>query len=358
MRIASLQLFAFRNHVQRALDVPADAAVVGLIGPNGSGKTNILDALSLLAPGRGLRSDEARAHIPTSKRGWGFHTVLADGTTLGQEFTLGPNHGSRKVVCDGATIPVEQLGRLGSVVWMTPQTDFLLTGPATTRRLWLDDAATALLPAHAEQVARFDRHRRARLKILAEHSHADWLDAEEHHVADWGVRVLRGRLAYLDTLAPHMPGLTLALRGSALEILDTADPVATLRGKLQRSRDIDARLGRTHAGPNTLDVDGLLTLTQDARVPLGRLSSGQHKRALLSWLRGHVTMLTAQRKAPPLVLIDEFTAHLDAANRSALLDDLVALGCQIWLADTELPPRDGLWTYMVEPLAPPLMRTA
>jgi DNA replication and repair protein RecF len=352
MHITRLHIFAFRNHIDRVLDIPVGASVIGLIGPNGSGKTNILECLSLLGPTRGLRGVEPRSHLSighqlTAQKNWGFHVELTTGQTIGQEYAAGNHGGSRKVLLDGQPTSLEHLGTTFSTVWLTPQSDFLFIGPADQRRHWFDDVISAFNPSHAEAVARFQRHRRTRLKILTQYDEGDWLDVEEAHVAQWGIAVLRGRCTYLNALAPYLDNLTLHLYGKALDILDDTDPILSLRGKLRRSRDIDRRLGRTHAGPNTLDLRGVLRIEAREPIPLLQASSGQHKRALLDWLQAHVRLLNSRRGLPPLVLIDEFTAHLDQARRTLLLQDLIRLGCQVWLADTELAAQDGLWIYQL-----------
>jgi DNA replication and repair protein RecF len=242
----------------------------------------------------------------------------------------------------------EALATLGSLVMLTPQTDFLFTGPPEARRRWLDEAATALAPSHAQTVARFRHHRQARLKILAQgHLAGDWLEAEEQLAAQWGVKLLQGRLDYLNALVPYLSELSLNLSGSTLEVLAEANPVAALQGKFARSRTVDAKLNRTHAGPNTLELHGVLQVA-GAEVALAQASSGQHKRGLLAWVQGHTRLLTAKRGQAPLVLIDEFAAHLDAPRREALLTHLLELGCQVWLADVELPTLNGLHKIELE----------
>lgn len=333
MRLAQLKLSHFRNLGVLNLTIPPQAQLIALIGPNGSGKTSVLEAISLLTPTRGLLGSDGKSQIQQGSKEWGIWAQLDTGAEIGQVY----RKAERVLHIDGHKSTQDKLTDHGSVVWLTPATDFLFSGPPANRRRWLDDLTVSLIPAHAQATARYQQHRQSRLKLLTAGQGGDWLDAEERLAAEWGIAVLKNRFAYLTALAPHMPGLTLSLAGNALEILNEPDPISALKGKFERSREIDARMQRTHAGPNTLDLTGHLTL-EDARVvPLSQASSGQHKRGLILWLVGHVLLLKTAYNRAPLVLIDEFSAHLDAPRRQLLLHTLQTAGCQIWLTDIEVP---------------------
>jgi len=333
MRIRSLKLSHFRNLPALALQVPAGAGLVGLVGANGSGKTSVLEAISLLTPTRGLLGAEGRAQVRHGAKEWGLWAQLSDETEIGAVY----RKGSRQLQINAQPAQQADLTRHGSVIWLTPATDFLFGGPPAARRRWLDDLVTSLIPHHANAVSRFRQHRQARLRLLAQGQGGDWLDAEERLAAEWGVQVLIHRREYLQQLAPYLNNLTLELHGAAVEVLDQPDPVATLKGKFERSRDIDARLQRTHAGPNTADLAGQLQVEEGRQVAMAHASSGQHKRGLVMALLAHVRLMQKATGKPPLVLIDEFSAHLDATRRRALTADLLALGCQVWFSDTEAP---------------------
>lgn len=334
MRLTQLKLSHFRNIASLALEVPPSASLVALIGPNGSGKTSVLEGISLLTPTRGLLTADGKSQIGHGAKEWGLWAQLASGAEFGQVY----RKSERILHIDGHREPLEATARHGSVVWLTPATDFLFSGPPAGRRRWLDDLTTALIPAHAGATSRFTQHRQSRLKLLMNGQGAgDWIDAEERLAAEWGIQVLRHRIDYLARLQTHLSGLSLALHGNALEVMEAENPVAALKGKFERSRDVDARMGRTHAGPNTLELTGELTLESGQQIPLSHASSGQHKRGLIHWLVGHVQLLAAAQHRPPLVLVDEFSAHLDAPRRALLLETLTTAGCQVWLTDTDVP---------------------
>ena len=336
MPVSRLALTDFRNHAS-ALIEPGPGFVL-LSGDNGAGKTNILEAVSLLAPGRGLRgaalSDMARSDGP------GGFAVAArlDETEVGTG-TVPTAPERRQLRINGAPAAVNSLSEWLAILWLTPAMDRLFTGPAGDRRRFLDRLVLALEPAHAHHAARYEAAMRARNKLLAQSEAADpdWLAALEMQMAEHGagVSTARGRtVAALADALDVSPGDYFPCAAIALDGWSDAPIGETLRAN--RSRD--AAAGRTTEGPHRQD----LAVRHRAKdQPAARSSTGEQKALLLGLVLAHAELVARRRGAAPVLLLDEVAAHLDPARRAALFERLEGRG-QIWMTATESALFDGL----------------
>lgn len=336
MRIKRLVVTDFRNIERKEVVIPDGEHVIAVVGPNGIGKTSLLEAMSVLDGGKGMLGAEGREQVRQGTKNWGVFVELDGGVeTVGVGYRPEGRGGRREVKVDGIEAKVESLAGVGKILSLVPALDRVFFESPGERRGLLDEWAAQVDVGHGEAVARYVHHARGRLRILCGGDlNSDWLEAEEQQAAVWGIALLRGRQAYVDGLKDELEavGLRLKLKGAALEVLADGDPVAALKGKFERSREIDARMERTHAGPNTLDLQAELFMNEKW-VVASMASSGQHKRVLLRWLAGQVRRLTVVDGEAPLVLVDEFGAHLDAAGRGQELAMLQGLGAQVWLSD-------------------------
>ena len=343
MTLARLALSDFRNH--RAARIDPGAGLVILSGENGTGKTNILEAVSLLAPGRGLRgaalSDMARADGPG---GFAIHARLAGDVDLGVgTLTAAPER--RQVRINGADAAAAALGEWLSVLWLTPAMDRLFVEGASERRRFLDRLVLAREPAHGSHASRYEAAMRARNKLLAEPEGADpaWLAALETGMAEHGAAVAEARArtvsALGERLAAQAPG-PFARAGLALAGWTPAPDAAAeaLRRELRQGRGRDAAAGRTLAGPHRTD---LAVTHLDKGVPAALGSTGEQKALLLGLVLAHADLVAEQRGARPVLLLDEVAAHLDPLRREALFARLHAGGGQVWMTGTEDLPFAG-----------------
>ena len=344
----------------RQLRLDCGLEPVVLVGANGAGKTNLLEALSFLAPGRGLRRarlDEV-CHRPRARAGnddppassWAVAATLdtPDGRiAIGTGLEPGRNEGSlpRRVVrIDGRPAPSQTaLGRHVAAVWLTPQLDRLFLDGASERRRFLDRLVTALHPEHAGDVAAYENALRQRARLLGEGNRdPHWFTALEDTMARHGVALAAARadtVQRLDAAARlgvgPFPRASLAMAGEVdgwLATMAAIDAEDRLRGELAASRLRDAEAGTTSCGPHRSD---LAVRHLDLDLPAAEGSTGQQKAVLVSIALAHARLVTLSRSRPPLLLLDEIAAHLDAERRVALFDEVVALGVQSWMTGTD-----------------------
>ena len=332
--LARLTLTDLRNHA--ALTLAPGPGFVVLTGENGAGKTNVLEAVSLLAPGRGLR----RAPLGEMARhggpgGWSVAAELGGEVTLGTG-TLATAPERRLVRINGAGASATALAEWLSVLWLTPAMDRLFVEPAGERRRFLDRLALALAPGHATESARYEAAMRARNRLLAEERdgghRADprWLAALEARMAEHGHAITAARaetVAALGAQLAEAPPGPFARAGLALEGWTGGDLVRDLA----HGRGRDAAAGRTLAGPHRTD----LAVTHVGKgQPAALCSTGEQKALLLNLVLAHAELVRARTGRPTILLLDEVAAHLDPVRRAALFARLTGHG-QVWMTGTE-----------------------
>ncbi len=331
--IGRLTLSDFRNHAD-ALIVP-DHAFILLTGENGAGKTNILEAVSMLAPGRGLRGAALRDMARQGGSGGFGIAAEIDGVMLGTGVAAGaPDR--RQVRIGGVSSSANALADHLSIVWLTPAMDRLFTDSPGGRRRFLDRLTLALHPGHAAHSARYEAAMRARNRLLADPRSADplWLDALEAQMGEHGAALEGARadlVERLNTALEDQPDAPFARPLLKLESEGEGegDPLAV---RLGRERRRDAAAGRTLSGPHRQD----LAVTHIAKEQAAALcSTGEQKALLLSILLAHAGLVADVRGKPPVLLLDEVAAHLDPSRRSALFERLRGMGAQVWMTGTE-----------------------
>ena len=308
-----------------------------LFGDNGVGKTNVLEAVSLLSPGRGLRGSALREMARQDGPG-GFAVAANLGDIVIGTGTAPTAPDRRQVRINGASASVNSLGEWLSVLWLTPAMDRLFSGSAGDRRRFLDRLVLALEPGHAHHAARYEAAMRARNKLLADEApDGDWLSALEDAMAEHGAALHGARLRTVDALGSQLgsagdddfPSASIALDGWAGG--DLADA-------LRENRARDAAAGRATHGPHRQD---LIVLHQAKRMPAARSSTGEQKALLLGLVLAHAELVAERRGEPPILLLDEVAAHLDPRRRAALFARLGGRG-QVWMTGTEAALFDGI----------------
>jgi DNA replication and repair protein RecF len=343
----------FRSYHAAQVEL-ARAGPVVLTGANGAGKTNLIEAISLLAPGRGLRratleelafsegdggwavSAEIEGMLGLATLGTGIDPPAAEDVSPTRQCRV-----DREAVASAAVF-ADHL----RVIWLVPAMDRLFNGPASERRRFLDRLVLAVDAAHSSRVAALERSLRSRNRLLEEPKRdAHWLDAVEHETAEVAVAVAAARTETVARLAtalagarndaPEFPRVDVALDGwmeqllpqhSATEIEDH------YRALLKDNRARDAAAGRTLDGPHLSD---LKVSHAGKQIPAADASTGEQKALLIRLVLAHAGLIKDMTGFAPVLLLDEVIAHLDPKRRASLYDALSGLGAQVWMTGAD-----------------------
>lgn len=347
----TLSLRAFRNYASLDLhEIPG--GMIALTGPNGSGKTNLLEALSLFVPGRGLRGSETgeiqNTHSPD--QAW---QIAANWESFSGAVRLStyrePGADKRKVRINGAEQSQSALGEWLTLLWLTPAMDTLFRDAPGTRRRFFDRMTASFDPAHTGRLTRYDNAMRQRNKILQEAAEKGrnpdpaWLTAIEIQMAETGTAIAAARLHFLEKLnraaeefgSEDFPAARLSPLGQLEEDLARHPALHVEEGcrkQLEHSRPEDMKTGVTSCGPHRTDI---AVAFDQKNIPASRCSTGEQKALLIGIVLAQAELVRRGRGFAPPLLLDEVAAHLDPDRRQALFQRLRDLGSQIWMTGTE-----------------------
>jgi DNA replication and repair protein RecF len=353
--IGKLTLTDFRNY--RAASVSLGPGPVVLSGVNGAGKTNCLEAVSLLTAGRGLRSlpfaDLARSG---GSGGW---AIAARARVGDEEIEIGTGvqpsldgavsaRAARIVKIDHAVAKGSGVLARIRMLWLTPAMDGLFAGPASERRRFLDRLALSVDPAYATVAATFDRAMRQRNRALETFSPAGLLDAIEAQMAEAAVAMAAARARSVQSLAAEIalerendpdslfPWAALTLQGHLEEQVGQTDETALMssyRRQLAQGRDRDRAAGRTLAGPHRSDLE---VAHGPKQTPAKMCSTGEQKALLIGLVLAQARLVKrVSGGVSPVILLDEIAAHLDLGRRLALFSRIAGLKAQVWMTGTD-----------------------
>lgn len=356
--LSEIRLTDYRNYER--LDLTLGPSPVVLFGRNGAGKTNLLEAISLLTPGRGLRRAapeslalsaapvdkplDLSSPLPSPPKVWGVASdIMTDDGAVRVGIGAVPGAPRRKTLrIGGKSARGTDLARLLTIMWLTPAQDRLFTGPASDRRRFLDRFCLTHFPDHGQAALRYEKSRMERNRLLADGVFDDlWFDALEADMAQYGAAMAFARAQTIAALRAAIesrpegafPKALIALSGEAEQRAESGESQDELEqfiaAQLSEDRGSDRRAGRTRRGVHKSD----LLITHSAKhMPAKDCSTGEQKALLIGLVLAHAR---AQAVHAPIILLDEVAAHLDVDRRAALIEELLALKCQVFMTGTD-----------------------
>ena len=341
--VERLTLSHFRSHAR--LEIAPDARPVAIFGPNGAGKTNLLEAVSLLSPGRGIRRAQADDIAARGAAlGWKVSGRISEGRGPGHEIDLRHEPGGqREVRIDGKVARQHALGRILRIIWLVPSMDRIWSEGAEGRRRFLDRVTLSFLPGHAEASLAYEKAMRERNRLLKDQVRdGHWYRALEGQMATQGALIMASRRDAVGRIRAAQQEAGSAFPVAELDLV--AGGEETEEGLLRSFHDgraADLAAGRTLSGPHRGD----LSVHYAAKgIPARECSTGEQKALLISIVLANARALAAETGQPPILLLDEVAAHLDADRRARLYDEICAIGTQAWMTGTGSDLFDGLGT--------------
>jgi DNA replication and repair protein RecF len=339
--LQTLTLKDYRNFSNLGLEF--QDKVVVIIGPNGSGKTNILESISLLSPGRGLRSAKFDEIIKTGQQSWHSSFKLQSKLGASQISTDFLPSGTRTIEYNGSRIASNELSGLISMVWLTPQMEGIFTGSSSDRRRFLDRIVYSFDSLHAKRINKYDYYMRQRLKVLTQHDKSEsdiWLAGLEEAMASVAHDIDQKRREILVFMQSSIDGLDTQFPKAKLEVSDllentddNIDFTEYCKNKLKENRRKDEFSGRTNFGVHKTDF---IVSHREKKQLAKYCSTGEQKAMLISIILAQIDSLKKNAKILPVVLLDELFVHLDEKRREYLSDYIFNSNIQTFITATEI----------------------
>ena len=364
--VERLTLTDYRNYQHLRLET--EIAPIIIYGENGSGKTNILEAISFLTPGRGLRGArlaDIKRFIPqVEKDGISYVSplnwaVAAEIVHNGDSYTLATavekglkelddeqdyrSFERRIVKVDGAKISSQaELGRYLSAVWITPQMDRLFRGGSQPRRSFLDRLVYAFDMEHAKRTANFEHLYHEWYRLIKDGKRDNyWLESLENNMAALGVAIAAARreqVARLNTFIEQepddvFPSVRLELDGTIEKALDT-QPAVAVEDLYQTMLKQQRRFILENDNPDGINRTDFKVYFKKKGMPAELCSTGEQKSLLISIILAQTKCQILHKGFSPVMLLDEVAAHLDDLKREAFIEKITALNVQAWMTTT------------------------
>lgn len=348
-----LRLENYRNFSSLTIDTENKPLI--LIGENGSGKTNILESISLMSSGRGLRAAKLEEICKYGFDNWRVNCLM--NSKMGEaEIWVSYNNASSKRIVEfnGSKIPNGDLVKFANIIWLTPQMESIFLDSAGDRRKFFDRIIHNFENSHANILNKYEYYIKERMNLLQQNFlDQNFIKIIEEKIAINGLEIAKNRVNIIDKLQGEMnllesefPKADIFIDGAIEDIIlknkDDSEQIEFIIFQLQKFRQIDKESGRTNFGVHRSDF---VVTNRLNNIKAKNCSTGQQKAILISIILSQINLIIKEVRACPIILFDEIFVHLDDKRTEYLIDILINLKLQSFITTTDLKNLERLSNY-------------
>ncbi len=362
IRITKLILENFRNYSSKKLDL--NSQLILLVGENGVGKTNILEALTIIGKGQNLRSADYEDMIGLNyennlrSENFSIFTEL-EGHDLIEKIGISYDKNSKKKTTqiNSEILNNKQLNDFKNsfvnFIWLTPQLELLLISGKSERRDYLDKIVCDIDDSHSGRVGSYQKALKERLLILQKYNNQKagetWLKIVEDKIVELGVAIAFARLDAIEffnkainSFESNFPKTKLKISGEIEEMAPNSPALALeefYKEKLRENRTADAANFKTAFGVHRSDFSAIFL---DKNAPSSYSSTGEQKSIMIGITLARAKISAAYKNQPTILIFDEIMSHLDDKKKHNLLTEILDARLQCFFSATskDLLPKD------------------
>lgn len=347
IHLTKINLINYRNFEHFSQEF--DSNLVLITGNNGSGKTNILEAISYLSPGRGIRGAKKDEICRDDIHNWQADIELQSKLGIANvscKYNL--ENKKNYLQYNGSKISANDLSNLANIIWLTPQMNGIFTDSRANRLRFFDRISFGFYINHAKNINKLDHFHKERLVHLTNNiGNFDiaWLSVLEKQIADQAKKIhdaREGAILYMQNsinkLDTRFPKALISLT----KLLDDKDYLEVYAEKLKQNREKDAYSGRTNFGVHKIDFNVIHT---ENNKNASMCSTGQQKAMLISIFLAQVEAIISESSATPILLMDELFVHLDDLRKQYLSEYVINRGVQVFITATDIHGIEDIATH-------------
>ena len=345
-QIKSLKLINFRSHSDFSLSLSGKP--LAIIGDNGAGKTNILEAISLLSPGRGMRNSKFSEMVKDdNSMPWGVNfNILSNGKNYEVSSGLRDNQKGRDIKINSKKVSGSSaLPEIILLSWLTPSMDQIFNETPSYRRRFIDRLCAVYEKNHTKNIKIYE-------KLMAERNSSFkskvldnvWLDALENQMSDVSIAIAETRLTFISdlnkvletNLDPVWPKAHLEIYGFVENLVsswNSGKAKEMLCNEFKNNRERDFFSKRTNEGVHRSD---LLVNEKNKKIEAKKCSTGEQKSLLMGIILSHLELVSSFKSRYPVLLLDEVLAHFDKIRRKSFFKQIQEIGSQIIMTGTDI----------------------